>query len=132
MVTFAEYYALELQNNRTALKCTSCFRRKLPTEFRKTPWHGRAAACSFCEGLRHIDMHYERQRWLLEQERETSRALRRHLQRVKAQRDGMARVMTSGELLTYRERPIQVAISQRSEELRAFFTKVAEALEEMG
>lgn len=67
----------------TTLKCVNCLRRKPRTEFRETPWHGRAAACGRCEGVTWMVLQYEQQRWALEQEREKTRMLRRHIQRLR-------------------------------------------------
>ncbi|MYR43092.1 hypothetical protein [Streptomyces sp. SID5910] len=69
--------------NRGVLKCTSCYRRKDREEFRETPWHGRAAACKRCEGVTWLILQYEQQRWALAQEREKTRMLRRHVQRLR-------------------------------------------------
>lgn len=60
-----------------------CRRRKDREEFRETPWHGRAAACKRCEGVAWLILQYEQQRWALEQEREKTRMLRRHVQRLR-------------------------------------------------
>lgn len=60
-----------------------CRRRKDREEFRETPWHGRAAACKRCEGVTWLILQYEQQRWALEQEREKTRMLRRHVQRLR-------------------------------------------------
>ncbi|MEU3729973.1 hypothetical protein AB0E81_11270 [Streptomyces sp. NPDC033538] len=72
--------------NRGVLKCTHCYRRKDREDFRETPWHGRAAACQRCEGVTWIVLQYEQQRWALEQERERTRMLRRHVQRLRFRR----------------------------------------------
>ncbi|MEU3986101.1 hypothetical protein AB0F77_39595 [Streptomyces sp. NPDC026672] len=72
--------------NRGVLKCTSCYRSKNREEFRETPWHGRAAACRRCEGMRLTDEYALRDRWLLEQERAKVRMLVRHVQRLRLQR----------------------------------------------
>ncbi len=87
MVTFAEYYAQQLRDDRTALRCAGlCRRRKARREFRETPWHGRAAACKFCD-------HYADERkhtWELEQARGRTRALRMGLEKARQQRDAQA------------------------------------------
>ncbi|KUF18845.1 hypothetical protein [Streptomyces silvensis] len=61
------------------LFCDQCRRRKDREDFRETPWHGRAAQCIACERFRWIDHLYERERWLLAQERERTRMLRRYV-----------------------------------------------------
>jgi hypothetical protein len=68
------------------LKCVRCYLRKPRTDFRETPWHGRAAACTSCEGFRWLDYRYEQQRWELEQERAKVVMLVRHIQRLRMQR----------------------------------------------
>jgi hypothetical protein len=60
-----------------------CRRRKDREDFRETPWHGRAASCKRCEGVTWMVLQYEYQRWALEQEREKTRMLRRHVQRLR-------------------------------------------------
>jgi hypothetical protein len=72
--------------NRGALKCVQCRRRKDREDFRETPWHGRAAACKRCEGMRLTDEYALLDRWLLEQERAKVRMLIRHVQRLRLQR----------------------------------------------
>ncbi|MGW1268176.1 hypothetical protein [Streptomyces sp. NPDC002491] len=71
---------------KNTLLCNSCRRRKDRTDFRETPWHGRAAACMSCEGMRYTEELNLRDRWLLEQERAKSRMLLRHIQRLRLQR----------------------------------------------
>ncbi|MFF1625589.1 hypothetical protein [Streptomyces sp. NPDC058272] len=63
-----------------------CRRRKDRGDFRETPWHGRAAECKSCEGLRYRDELYEQQRWELEQQRTKVLMLIRHIQRLRLQR----------------------------------------------
>jgi hypothetical protein len=70
----------------TRLKCVRCYRRKPRTDFRETPWHGRAAACQSCERFTFWDLHSARAQWQLEQARETARGLRRGLRLVRAAR----------------------------------------------
>lgn len=61
------------------LYCVRCLLRKPRTDFRETPWHGRAAACMRCEAFRYVDELFERQRWQLEQERAKVRMYRRYV-----------------------------------------------------
>lgn len=76
----------------SALLCTGlCRRRKPRSEFRETPWHGRAAECNYCESFgRDCGAEWServwaaRQSWLLEQERQRTRMLRRHIERLRA------------------------------------------------
>jgi hypothetical protein len=118
--------------DRTALLCSGLCRRHKPrTEFRKTPNHGRAAACLDCEVRGLARGHYERQTWLLEQEREKTRALTKHLIRVKAQRDRMARAMTSGDVVRYVEIPFQDAMERRRKQLEPFIDELWRALQSM-
>lgn len=70
-------------NGRGTLLCVHCRRRKSRTDFRETPWHGRAAACKSCEGMTWLALQYEELRWKLEQERERTRGLRRGLALVR-------------------------------------------------
>lgn len=73
-------------NGKNTLKCTSCYRRKDREDFRETPWHGRAASCTRCEGLRYVDEVHARRMWELEQERAKTVMLMRHIQRLRVQR----------------------------------------------
>lgn len=74
-------------NGKNTLLCIGlCRRRKDREEFRETPWHGRAAECGRCEGLRYVDELRLRQAWELEQERVKVRMLVRHVQRLRMQR----------------------------------------------
>ncbi|MFJ6636596.1 hypothetical protein ACIQMR_35310 [Streptomyces sp. NPDC091376] len=68
-----------------ALLCVQCRRRKDRLEFRETPWHGRAACCSSCEGdqwRQHLDA---RTWWELVQAREKLRAYQRYASYLKLQ-----------------------------------------------
>ncbi|MFB7671317.1 hypothetical protein ACFC26_07850 [Kitasatospora purpeofusca] len=86
MVTFAEYLAEQARNDRTALKCLRCYRRRPRLEFRETPWHGRAASCRYCEGFSADARAEVEARWWLAQEQERVRGLRRGLEAVRKQR----------------------------------------------
>ncbi|MFI6444693.1 hypothetical protein [Kitasatospora sp. NPDC050543] len=66
-----------MRRDRTDLYCVRCSRRKAREEFREMPWHGRAAACRFCEDADRYLAFTARQSWQLQQEREKNRALRR-------------------------------------------------------
>ncbi|WP_435613274.1 hypothetical protein [Streptomyces sp. bgisy159] len=67
----------------THLKCVRCYFRKPRTDFRETPWHGRAAACESCERFTYWDRLLARTQWELEQSRERTRGLRRGLRLVR-------------------------------------------------
>lgn len=68
------------------LKCVGCYRRKPRTDFRETPWHGRAAECTSCERMRYADELALLDRWLLQQERERARMYRRHISYLRLRR----------------------------------------------
>ncbi|GAB7187128.1 hypothetical protein ATKI12_6959 [Kitasatospora sp. Ki12] len=87
MVTFAEYLERHARDDRTALKCARCYRRRPRLDFREMPWHGRAAACKFCEGSDRYLAFTARQAWQLGQEREKIRALRRRLTEARRDRE---------------------------------------------
>ena len=86
MLTWAQYTT---HGDRTALRCAGlCNRRKAREEFRETAWHGRSSRCRDCEDGRAWDITYnERQSWLLQQERERTQMLRRHVARLTMRRD---------------------------------------------
>ncbi|WP_405620284.1 hypothetical protein [Streptomyces sp. NBC_00076] len=71
---------------KNTLLCDQCRRRKDRKDFRETPWHGRAADCKSCEGMRWVDELRLRQTWELEQERAKVVMLIRHIQRLRLQR----------------------------------------------
>jgi hypothetical protein len=71
---------------KSTLLCEQCRRRKDRNDFRETPWHGRAACCKSCEGMRWVDELRLRQTWELEQERAKVVMLVRHIQRLRLQR----------------------------------------------
>ncbi|PPS86443.1 hypothetical protein [Streptomyces sp. MH60] len=96
---------------KNTLKCVQCYRRKDREEFRETPWHGRAAACKRCEGVTWMVLQYEQQRWALEQEREKTRMLRRHVQRLRFQRI-LASVPSSAAALRAAEQPYMDALER--------------------
>ncbi|MEV4037704.1 hypothetical protein [Streptomyces umbrinus] len=87
VTTLAYVLRTRYDNDPTALLCVGlCRRRKPRIDFRETPWHGRAAECARCEGLRYVDEIRIRQTWELEQERAKVRMLVRHIQRLRHQR----------------------------------------------
>ncbi|WP_432157785.1 hypothetical protein [Streptomyces sp. bgisy153] len=102
------------------LKCVRCLRRKPRTDFRETPWHGRAAACAWCEDFRYVDHLYERQRWELEQSREKVRMLRRHVQRLRLQRILTPSVRTADLMRAY-EQPYMEAVERAHRRWAAVF-----------
>lgn len=71
---------------KNTLLCEQCRQRKDREDFRETPWHGRAADCKSCEGMRWVDELRLRQTWELEQERAKVVMLVRHIQRLRLQR----------------------------------------------
>ncbi|MFJ3248346.1 hypothetical protein [Streptomyces sp. NPDC086782] len=86
MTTLADAVYRAARDDRTALLCTGlCRRRKPRTDFRETPWHGRAAECWGCEtwGSRQLLLAYEQQRWELEQTRERLRMYARYASYLK-------------------------------------------------
>ncbi|MFD9442134.1 hypothetical protein [Streptomyces sp. NPDC060001] len=110
-------YALHTQydNDPTSLLCVGlCRRRKPRTDFRETPWHGRAPDCKRCEGLRYVDEIRIRQAWELEQERAKVRMLVRHVQRLRFQRM-LERVPKSADVLREYERPYRDAYERHFE-----------------
>ncbi|WP_282203917.1 hypothetical protein [Kitasatospora fiedleri] len=79
--------------------------------------------------------HMERQSWLIDQQREKLWMLHRHLARLRKQRGGMARVMSLGELVRYRQQPFEDALRLREErwaramaELAAYVPGVVEGV----
>lgn len=128
MTTFADYFAEQLRNDRTALYCTGlCYRRKPRDQFRETAWHGRAARCRDCEGGRAWDISYnERQAWLLEQERARTRMLRRHITRLNL-RLLMATAPTSADALRCEEKPLLDKAQRISASWRMTFLGAMEA-----
>lgn len=90
MITLADAVRAQFERDhphgKNTLLCDRCRRRKDRTDFRETPWHGRAADCRDCERMRYTDELNIRDRWLLEQERARSRMLLRHVQRLRLQR----------------------------------------------
>lgn len=76
----------EHPNGKNTLLCDQCRCRKDRTDFRETPWRGRAADCKSCEGMRWVDELRLRQTWELEQERAKVRMLRRHVAQLRIQR----------------------------------------------
>ncbi|MFG3014331.1 hypothetical protein ACGFZB_28710 [Streptomyces cinerochromogenes] len=73
-------------NGKNTLLCLRCRRRKDREDFRETPWHGRAAACTRCEGWTYWDEQRARTQWQLEQERERTRMYRRHIGHLRLRR----------------------------------------------
>jgi hypothetical protein len=90
-------------HGKNALFCDQCRNTKDREDFRETPWHGRAACCKSCEGMRWVDELRLRQTWELEQERAKVVMLIRHIQRLRLQRiipgDEMEIRSASGRLL---------------------------------
>lgn len=86
MTTLAQVLYRASLADPTALRCASCHWRKSRADFRETPWHGRAADCKSCEGMRWVDELRLRQTWELEQERAKVVMLVRHIQRLRLQR----------------------------------------------
>lgn len=72
---------------KNTLLCLSCRRRLDREDFRETPWHGRAADCQRCEGMRYLDTVRELYAWQLDQERARVRGLRRGLRSARYARD---------------------------------------------
>ncbi|WP_327712406.1 hypothetical protein OG912_32305 [Streptomyces sp. NBC_00464] len=93
MTNFGAYLTSYRENDRTHLLCTGCRHHKPRTDFRETPWHGRAAACIRCEtfpgpagrSLWQID-YDARMHWQLEQTRQKLRAYQRYAQQLRLQR----------------------------------------------
>ncbi|MFB7823846.1 hypothetical protein [Streptomyces hydrogenans] len=94
MTTFGTYLASYRENDRTHLLCVGlCRRRKPRTEFRETPWHGRAASCWNCETFpgaagrsRWQIESDERERWRHAQTREKLRAYQRYARLLRMER----------------------------------------------
>ncbi|MFD5198828.1 hypothetical protein ACFWM7_01395 [Streptomyces sp. NPDC058375] len=92
-----------------------CRRRKDRRDFRKTPWHGRAAACLNCEGYgiggaRLWDRtHNDRMAWNLEQAREKLRMYQRYAQWLRLQRL-LATAPRTAEVMRAREQPYVDAV----------------------
>lgn len=95
MTTFGEYRErCRYARDQNALLCVGLCRRHKPrTDFRETPWHGRAARCISCEtfpgpaGRSIWQIKYDaRTQWELEQAREKLRMYQRYAARLKAER----------------------------------------------
>jgi hypothetical protein len=104
----------------TALLCASCHWRKPRDEFRETPWHGRAAACKSCEGMHYTDEIRIRQAWLLEQEREKTVMLVRHIQRLRMQRV-LTPLVRSGDAFVEAHQPYYDALERAQRRWLAAF-----------
>lgn len=106
-----------------------CRRRKDRNDFRETPWHGRAAECMRCEGMRYTDELALRDRWLLEQERERTRMLRRHVSYLRLRRifDNAPR---SADVVREIEEPYMRAIARASERWTRVIAFAVENMEE--
>jgi hypothetical protein len=92
-----------------------CRRRKPRTEFRETPWHGRAARCLRCEswssGEARAKEEYERQAWELAQAREKLRTYQRYARALKL-RLLMKSIPPSADVLTAQEKPFYDALER--------------------
>ncbi|MFI9123855.1 hypothetical protein ACIGW0_31440 [Streptomyces bikiniensis] len=107
MTTFGAYLASYRQNDRTHLLCVGLCRRRRPrTEFRETPWHGRAAECIRCETFPGPAGRSQRQieedakaRWVQEQTEERLRMYRRYVHRLRWARFARPTV-TSAEVVS--------------------------------
>lgn len=135
MVTLAEAIRRKFEadhpGGKNTLLCDGCRRRKDRLEFEEWPGHQRSAWCLACAPRSHSERMASLWLWQRNQEQEKNRALVRHLARVKAQRDRMARVMTSGDILTYRELDVTDAIRRRQEQIGPYIAAIASALEDM-
>ncbi|MET9126924.1 hypothetical protein [Streptomyces sp. NPDC004528] len=91
-----------------------CRRRKDRLDFRETPWHGRAAQCKSCEGMRYADEMNLRDRWLLEQERGRTRMHRRHISYLRLRRV-IDRAPRSADVVRAYEEPYMRAVARASD-----------------
>ncbi|MDX2794025.1 hypothetical protein [Streptomyces scabiei] len=98
-------------NGKNTLLCDQCRRRKDRECFRETPWHGRAAACRSCEGFRWVDHLYAEQCWELEQERQKTRMLIRHISRLRFRR-ALTSAPSSADALRAYEQPYYDALER--------------------
>lgn len=103
---------------RTDLLCASCRFHKPRTDFRETPWHGRAARCLRCEGgYDGVSDGYWRRRqeartyWELEQTRQKLRAYQRYAQALRLQRL-LTPVSSSADAFRAYERPYVDAVER--------------------
>lgn len=118
-----DHFELTHPNGKNTLLCAQCRRRKDREDFRETPWHGRAAACKRCEGMSWVALRYEDQRWLLEQEREKTRMLRRHVQRQRF-RLLLATAPRSADVLRGIEQPYFDALERAQRRYTAAFASL--------
>ncbi|MEU1254809.1 hypothetical protein ABZ445_16165 [Streptomyces chartreusis] len=101
-------------HGKNTLFCAQCRRTKDRNDFRETPWHGRAADCKSCEGMRWTDELRLRQAWELEQERAKVAMLVRHIGRLRFQRM-LERAPKTADVIREYERPLREAIDRRRE-----------------
>lgn len=109
-------------NGKNTLLCEQCRRRKDREDFRETPWHGRAATCKSCEGMRWTDELRLRQTWELEQERAKVVMLVRHIGRLRMQRI-LTPLVRSGDAFEAHHQPYYDALERAQRRwLAAFMT----------
>ncbi|MFB7114065.1 hypothetical protein [Streptomyces sp. NPDC056291] len=132
MTTLAEAIYRAQRDDRTMLRCTGlCLRRKPRTDFRETPWHGRAAACWDCEawGSRQLLLAYERQRWELEQAREKLRMYARYASYLKLRRL-LEQAPSSADVLRSVEDPYVRAIAKYTDGIARTIAFAVKTMEE--
>ncbi|MEV4971987.1 hypothetical protein [Streptomyces scopuliridis] len=130
MTTLADAIRAQFERDhpggKNTLLCAGCWRRKDRTDFRETPWHGRAASCIRCEtfpgsaGRSLWQITYdERVHWELEQAREKLRMWQRFASRLKAERYMPQRVVlgmdqpTSADAFRIHIRPWERVVEAR-------------------
>ncbi|MFJ5103201.1 hypothetical protein [Streptomyces sp. NPDC088554] len=136
MTTLANAIRLQFErdhpNGKNTLLCVGlCRQRKDRTDFRETPWHGRAASCIRCEtfpgpagrSLWHLT-YDARLHWELEQSRAKLHMYRRFASWLKLQRL-MASVPRSADVLRAHEQPYMDAIERAQ---RRWSSVISEAL----
>lgn len=113
---------------KNTLLCVGLCRQRLDRkDFRETPWHGRAAACRRCEGMRYLDECRELYAWQLIQEREKGRALRRYVRHLRL-RALLRPAVTSTEAFAAYEAPYRARMGERQQR---FASAIDAALKEM-
>ncbi|MFF1684482.1 MULTISPECIES: hypothetical protein [unclassified Streptomyces] len=78
-----EQFERDHPRGKNTLLCAQCRRRLDREDFRETPWHGRAARCTRCEGGGWHRIQDERIRWELAQAREKLHAYQRFAAHLK-------------------------------------------------
>jgi hypothetical protein len=117
----------------TDLLCVGlCRRRKPRTEFRETPWYGRAASCRRCEswspGEAWAKEREERTYWELAQAREKLRAYQRYARALRF-RLLLKSGPTSGEAMAAYQKPYYDALERAVTcQAHAWSASIAEAL----